>query len=72
MKKYVSLILMFLLLLSCSQELSKESGTSTIDKVKVAGVIAEKISLDKILEVTEKDEYLNYLFKSIKHACRKK
>ena len=51
-------------------KLAKKSGTTTIDKVAVAGVLAEKISNDDALEISEDDEYLKYIVDAIKHACR--
>ncbi len=53
-------------------KLAKRTGTSTIDKVAIAGVFAEKISEKDDLIISQDDEYLEYLIKAIKHACRVK
>ena len=50
-------------------KLKKGKGTSPLDKVAVANALAEKISVNKP-SINENDEYLEYLIKSIKHACR--
>lgn len=51
-------------------KLAKRTGTSTIDKVAIAGVLAEKISEKENLEISQDDKYLKYLIDAIKHACR--
>ena len=53
-------------------KLAKREGTSTIDKVAIAGVLAENISEKADLTINENDEYLKYLIDAIKHACRVK
>lgn len=50
-------------------KLAKKSGTSTIDKVAIAGVLAEKIS-DIKPNLGLDNKYLKYLIDAIKHACR--
>ncbi|QKG80479.1 ATP-dependent nuclease [Tenuifilum thalassicum] len=51
-------------------KLAKKSGTSSIDKVAIAGVLAEKISVDNTLIISEDDEFIKYIIDAIKHACR--
>jgi len=51
-------------------KLAKKAGTTTIDKVAIAGVLAEKISTNEVFEIEENDEYLKYIIDAIKHACR--
>ena len=51
-------------------KLAKKAGTSTIDKVAIAGALAEKISTNEAFEIKEDDEYLKYIIDAIKHACR--
>jgi len=51
-------------------KLAKKSGNSTIDKVAIAGVLAEKISKDKDLVIPETDEYIKYIIDAIKHVCK--
>ncbi len=51
-------------------KLAKKPGTSTIDKVAIAGLLAEKIATKNNFEIEQGDEYLSYLVNSIKHACR--
>ncbi len=52
-------------------KLAKKPGTSTIDKVAIANVLAEKIS-DSKPTMKDDDEYIKYLIDAIKHACRVK
>jgi putative ATP-dependent endonuclease of the OLD family len=51
------------------QKLIRKEGTSPLDKVAVANTLAELISENEIA-FNPKDEYIMYLFDSIKHACR--
>lgn len=50
-------------------KLKKEQGTSELDKVKIATVLAEKIKYSEELVLDESDVYIKYLIDAIKHAC---
>jgi len=49
-------------------KLSKESGTSPLDKVLIANKLADKIKIENIT-FHSTDKYLKYLIDAIKHAC---
>lgn len=51
------------------EKLAKSKGTSALDKVAVANVLAEKI-LKPETQISQSDEYIKYLIDAIKHACR--
>lgn len=52
-------------------KLRKDKGYSSLDKVKIASSLANKLEIDRLItkEAIENDEYLKYLVDSIKHAC---
>ncbi len=51
-------------------KLAKKSGVSSIDKVAIAGRLAEKIANESI-SMSIKDEYLKYIIDAIKYVCDK-
>ncbi len=51
------------------EKLSKNKGTSPLDKVAVANTLAEIIA-ENDTHINKDDEYIKYLIDSIKHACR--
>jgi len=50
-------------------KLKKDRGTSKLDKVKVASLLAEKINASNNLVIDHNDDYIKYLINAIKHAC---
>jgi putative ATP-dependent endonuclease of OLD family len=51
-------------------KLKKGKGDSPLNKVAIANELAEKISQDPNLVIAQDDEYIEYLIKAIRHACR--
>lgn len=50
-------------------KLKKDQGTSELDKVRIASILAEKIKKSTSLDINKEDEYLKYLVNAIEHAC---
>ena len=51
------------------KKLRKDDGTSSLDKVSIASVLAEKLENNNELIIDQNDDYLRYLINAIKHAC---
>jgi putative ATP-dependent endonuclease of OLD family len=49
-------------------KLKKGKGNGRLDKVAVANVLAEAISINNA-EIDLNDEYIQYIIRAIKHAC---
>lgn len=51
-------------------KLKKESGTTPLDKVRIASELAQKINKSSLRKTDfENDEYIKYLVDAIKHVC---